>query len=156
MEAGTRDGRWSDTRTSIPADEAWQLMAHFVVDNRGAWKKAVTERTGLAFNQIRLLRRIAAQPRSVSELAEAVGIDAPAASVAMTHLERDGLVERHVDPANRRRKIVSVTDAGREVLHSAMTTPDPAPPAFDDLHAEEIETLRRILVRLDGNRGSHR
>lgn len=153
MEAGTRDGRWSDTRASTPVDEAWQLMAHFVVDNRGAWKKAVTERTGLAFNQIRLLRRIAAQPRSVSELAEAVGIDAPAASVAMTHLERDGLVERHVDPANRRRKIVSVTDAGRAVLHSAMTTPDPAPPAFDDLDAGEIETLRRILGRLDGTRG---
>jgi DNA-binding MarR family transcriptional regulator len=139
---------------TTPADEAWQAMAHFVVDNRGVWKRAVTERTGLAFNQIRLLRRIAARPRSVTELAESVGIDAPAASVAVTQLERDGLVVRDVDPANRRRKIVSVTDAGRDALERAMTTPDPAPAAFDVLSADEIETLRRIVARLDDGRGA--
>jgi DNA-binding MarR family transcriptional regulator len=145
--SNTRD---ASTAPTTPADEAWQRMAHFVIDNRGTWKRAVTERTGLAFNQIRLLRRVAARPRSLGELAEAVGIDAPAASVAVTQLERDGLVVRDVDPANRRRKIVSVTDDGRRALDAAMSTPDPAPEAFDALTDEDVETLRRILGRLDG------
>ena len=145
--SSTRD---ADAAPTTPADEAWQRMAHFVIDNRGTWKRAVTERTGLAFNQIRLLRRIAARPRSLSELADAVGIDAPAASVAVTQLERDGLVVRDVDPANRRRKIVSVTDDGRRALEAAMSTPDPAPAAFDALTDEDVDTLRRILRRLDG------
>ncbi|MEH3154055.1 MAG: MarR family transcriptional regulator [Gordonia paraffinivorans] len=137
------------TSPTTPADEAWQRMAHFVIDNRGSWKRAVTERTGLAFNQIRLLRRIAARPRSLTELADAVGIDAPAASVAVTQLERDGLVVRDVDPANRRRKIVSATEDGQRALDAAMSTPDPAPAAFGALTDEDITTLHRIVATLD-------
>lgn len=142
----------TDQASTTPADEAWQAMAHFVVDNRGAWKRAVTERTGLAFNQIRLLRRIAARARSVTELAESVGIDAPAASVAVSQLERDGLVARDVDPDNRRRKIVSVTDDGRRALDLAMSTPDPAPDAFSSLSDDDIAALHRIVALLDDRR----
>ncbi|MGZ8178305.1 MarR family winged helix-turn-helix transcriptional regulator [Williamsia sp. SKLECPSW1] len=139
---------------ATPADEAWQAMAHFVVDNRGTWKRAVTERTGLAFNQIRLLRRVAACSRSITELAESVGIDAPAASVAVTQLERDGLVARHVDPDNRRRKIVSVTEDGYAALDAAMTTPDPAPAGFAALTPDEIAELRRIVAKIDADPAS--
>jgi DNA-binding MarR family transcriptional regulator len=34
----------------------------------------------------------------------------------VTHLERDGLLEREVDPADRRRTLVWLTDGGRAAL----------------------------------------
>ncbi len=41
-------------------------------------------------------------------------IDPAHGSRAVTALERKGLIERHEDPNNRRRKLISLTDAGKE------------------------------------------
>ena len=51
---------------------------------------------------------------TVKEIGAAATIDAPAATVAVNDLEERGLVVRETDPANRRCKLVSLTDAGRE------------------------------------------
>lgn len=138
----------ADTVPASTVDDTWQRLAHFVGDHRGAWKRAATERTGLAFNHIRLLRRIGAAPRSVTDLADAVGIDAPAASVGVTFLERRGLVVREVDPCNRRRKIVTLTSEGHTVLARAMAAPDPAPSAFAALSDDDVAALTRIVTAL--------
>ena len=49
---------------------------------------------------------------------EAATIDAPAATVAVNDLEDRGLVVRETDPTNRRCKVVSLTDAGRDMRHA--------------------------------------
>ncbi|MDT5160579.1 MAG: hypothetical protein QOC90_889, partial [Mycobacterium sp.] len=112
------------------ADEVWRAMAAAVIDNRDAWRRAVIEETGLPFSRIRIVRRLARRPMTVKQVAEAATIDAPAATVAVNDLEDRGLVVRKTDPTNRRCKVVSLTDAGREMVQVINGIDDPAPDAL--------------------------
>src|ERR1700752_149327 len=98
------------------ADEVWRAMASLVIDNRDGWKRAVIERTGLPFSRIRVLMRLSRQSMTVKQLAHAAAMDAPATVVAVNDLEDRGLALLEIDPTNRRRKVVSLTDAGREMV----------------------------------------
>ena len=109
------------------ADDVWRDMSRFVLDNKDRWRKAVVERTGLPFSRIRILRRLAQRPLTVKEVASAATVDAPAATVAINDLEDRGLVVREIDPANRRCKLVSLTEAGRQMVARIDATDDPAP-----------------------------
>lgn len=51
-------------------------------------------------------------PRSQAEVGRDTGIDRSDVTAALTELEARGLVARSVDPANRRRKIVTLTERG--------------------------------------------
>jgi len=130
------------------ADEVWRTMAAVVIDNRDSWKRAVVERSGLPFSRIRILNRLSRRPMSVKELAHAATIDAPAATVAVNDLEDRGLVVREIDPSNRRCKIVSITEAGRDMVRSLDEITDPAPDALASLDDAELHSLRAILARL--------
>ncbi len=133
------------------ADDVWRTMASLVIDNRDSWKRAVVERTGLPFSRIRILSRLARQPMSVKQIAQAATIDAPAATVAVNDLEGRGLVIRETDPANRRCKMVSLTDAGRDMVRTIDTTDDPAPEMLLGLDETELRKLQAILVKLAGD-----
>ncbi|KZM73202.1 MarR family winged helix-turn-helix transcriptional regulator [Nocardia terpenica] len=130
-------------------DEVWRLLTHVVIDTRDQWKRAVVERTGMPFSRIRVLKRLRKGAMTVSELARAAAMDAPAATVTVNDLEERGLVVREVDPTNRRSKLVSITDAGRAVLADALGTPDPAPEPLVDLPADELSALHEILRKLE-------
>ena len=123
-------------------------MSSLVLDNKDGWRRAVVDRTGLPFSRIRILRRLASQPMTVKEVAEAVTIDAPAATVAVNDLEARGLVDRQPHPDNRRCKLVSLTEAGRDVIAVLDDTDDPAPAALAALDEQDLQALRRILARL--------
>jgi DNA-binding MarR family transcriptional regulator len=130
------------------ADEVWRTLTTLVFDHRDSWRRAAIERTGLPFSRIRILKRLAREPLTVKELAYAATVDAPAATVAVNDLEGRGLVTREVDPANRRCKLVSLTDAGRGLLAQLEAVEDPAPEALAALDAEDLEALRTILGKL--------
>ena len=130
------------------ADEVWRTMAAVVIDNRDSWKRAVVERSGLPFSRIRILKRLSRRSMSVKELAHAATIDAPAATVAVNDLEGRGLVVREIDPANRRCKIVSLTEDGHAMLRMIDATEDPAPEALASLDDADLKRLQSILVRL--------
>ena len=130
------------------ADEVWRVMAAAVMDNRDSWKRAVVEQSGLPFSRIRILKRLSRQSMSVKELAHAATIDAPAATVAVNDLEDRGLVVREIDPSNRRCKIVSLTEAGRDMVRMIDEIADPAPDALASLDDAELRSLRAILARL--------
>jgi DNA-binding MarR family transcriptional regulator len=130
------------------ADEVWRMMAAAVMDNRDSWKRAVVERSGLPFSRIRILKRLSRQSMSVKELAHAATIDAPAATVAVNDLEDRGLVVREIDPSNRRCKIVSLTEAGRDMVRVIDDIADPAPDALASLKEGELRSLRALLMRL--------
>ncbi|MFX6728793.1 MarR family transcriptional regulator, partial [Acinetobacter baumannii] len=68
------------------------------------------------FSRIRALTRLQDGPRTLSELAEAMSIDAPAATVIVNDLESRGLVERQALPDDRRAKRVSLTAEGRRMV----------------------------------------
>lgn len=50
------------------------------------------------------------------ELAEAVGKDKPTVSRMVELVSNRGLIERHEDSRDRRRKVIALTDSGRVVL----------------------------------------
>jgi DNA-binding MarR family transcriptional regulator len=130
------------------ADEVWRAMAALVIDNRDSWKRAVVEQTGLPFSRIRILKRLDRRPMSVKQVAQAATIDAPAATVAVNDLEERGLVVRSVDPTNRRCKVVSLTDAGRNMVRKIDAIHDPAPDVLAALDDTELKELRAILGKL--------
>ena len=130
------------------ADQVWQSMSTLVLDSKDGWRRAVVERTGLPFSRIRILKRLARQPMTVKQVAEAATIDAPAATVAINDLEARGLVIRETDPQNRRCKLVSLTDAGRAVIAVLDGTEDPAPEPLAALDAADLQTLQAILRRI--------
>ncbi|APE18405.1 MarR family winged helix-turn-helix transcriptional regulator [Mycolicibacterium pallens] len=130
------------------ADQVWRSMSSLVLDNKDRWRRAVVDRTGLPFSRIRILRRLAAQPMTVKEVAEAATIDAPAATVAVNDLEARGLVVRQPHPENRRCKLVSLTDAGRDVIAVLDETDDPAPQMLASLDEQDLQALQEILARV--------
>lgn len=71
-------------------------------------------------------------------------------------LESLGLVVRTRDPDDGRRRVVSITDAGLERRDAA----DAAVNAVEErltagIAADDLRTLRRVLLQLDANTGAH-
>ena len=130
------------------ADEVWRAMAAVVFDNRDGWKRDVIETSGLPFSRIRVLRRLARKAMSLREIAEATMMDAPAATVAINDLEDRGLVVRTPDPADRRSKLVSLTQAGCDVVDRIDRVEDPAPPSIAALSDDDLRALRDVLAKL--------
>ena len=129
-------------------DRLWRDLAAVVHDNRDGWKRAVVERSGLPFSRIRILQRLRRGPLSVKQVAAAATVDAPAATVAINDLEDRGLVRRQVDPANRRRKAVSLTDAGLAMIAAIDAVDDPAPEVVTGLDEVDLANLRSIVDKL--------
>jgi DNA-binding MarR family transcriptional regulator len=75
-------------------------------------------------------------------------MDAPATTVAVNDLEARGLVVRETDPTNRRCKVVSLTDAGRETVRTIGMVEDPAPNAIAALDEAELEQLKAIIDKV--------
>jgi DNA-binding MarR family transcriptional regulator len=119
-----------------------------VIDNRDGWKRAVVEKSGLPFSRIRVLKRLSRGSMTVKQLAHAATMDAPATTVAVNYLEDRGLVVREPDPDNRRCKVVSLTDAGREVLANIDAVTDPAPDALAALDPAQLKALKAIIDTL--------
>jgi DNA-binding MarR family transcriptional regulator len=133
------------------ADDVWRAMSSLVIDNRDSWKRAVVDRSGLPFSRIRVLRRLARGPMTVKQVAVAATMDAPAATVAVNDLEDRGLVVRTPEPTNRRCKVVSLTDAGRDMVQRIDETDDPAPEILLGLDKAELRKLQTILAKLSGD-----
>jgi DNA-binding MarR family transcriptional regulator len=127
------------------ADEVWRAMASLVIDNRDGWKRAVVEQSGLPFSRIRILARLSRRSMTVKQLAHAATMDAPATTVAVNDLEDRGLVVRATDPTNRRCKVVSLTDAGREMVDKIDSVDDPAPNALATLDDAQLKELKAII-----------
>lgn len=141
----------SGDRQAELADEVWRGLTALVFDHRDRWRRAVIEQTGLPFSRVRVLKRLAREPLTVKQLAYAATVDAPAATVAVNDLEERGLVVREIDPANRRCKLVSLTEAGRTLLARIDRVEDPAPDALAALDAEDLEAVRAILRKISGS-----
>lgn len=59
-------------------------------------------------------------PKSAVALARSEGLQPQSLSRLLSQLEGDGLIQRSVDPADRRRQRIELTDGGRRVAQQAM------------------------------------
>jgi DNA-binding MarR family transcriptional regulator len=88
-------------------------------------------------------------PMGQQALIEALGVDPSVLVALLNDLERDGLVQRRRDPADRRRHIVQITSSGS----AAVAKVDAAITAvecdlFADLTEDEMTQLQRMLARV--------
>lgn len=123
--------------------EVWSLMSDLVLDNQR--RREVSEAVGLSFGRTRAVRRVAAEPMSMGELAAVLGIDRPNATVLVDDLERQGLVRRRPHPTDRRAKLVEATRKGRGIAKRANEILGTPPAAMSALSADDLTTLRRVL-----------
>ena len=89
----------------------------------------------LTMDQVRLLKLLSHEPRTLGELAAGHGVTPSTMSRSVDVLVRREWVSRTNDPANRRQVILQLTDAGR-AAHAQM-----------DRHA--ADTLTRLIEELD-------
>jgi DNA-binding MarR family transcriptional regulator len=135
---------------SATSREVWLLMADLVLDNER--RREVADALGISFGRARTVRRLARRPMSMRELATALGIEPPNATVVVDDLEALGLVRRRPHPTDRRAKVVEATRKGKEMARRADAILATPPPALDALSSEDLETLRRILASVAGQR----
>lgn len=84
-------------------------------------------------------------PASQADLGRCTGIDRSDVTAAMAELESRNLIERTVDPAHKRRNIVTLTPEGTEQLRDLDTVVDSVQ---DELLAPLTATQRRQFITL--------
>jgi DNA-binding MarR family transcriptional regulator len=131
---------------SATAREVWLLMTDLVLDN--ARRREVSDALGMSFGRARTVRRLARRPMSMRELADALDIDPPNATVVVDDLEAAGLVRRRPHPTDRRAKLVEATRKGKALARRADAILATPPAALSTLGAEDLDALRRILEQL--------
>jgi DNA-binding MarR family transcriptional regulator len=84
----------------------------------------------------------------VTELAERLGIDAPAVTRKVQQLERLGFVARDADPEDKRATRIRLTSSGEETLQLVLQAHKRRlAQLFDDWTAEELQTFGVSMSR---------
>jgi DNA-binding MarR family transcriptional regulator len=104
---------------------------------------AAAERVGLTSAQAHVLMRLE-QPTRMGDLAEAKTCDPSSVTAMVRRLERDGLVQRVVDPTDARARLVQLTASG-ERARSGLAE---AAAHADDVIRELPEEHRSALAAL--------
>lgn len=126
--------------------EVWVLMSELVLDHQR--RRQVSEAVGLSFSRTRAVRRVADDPLAMGELAAALGIDRPNATVLVDDLEARGLVRRRPHPTDRRAKLVEATRKGKSVARRANEILNTPPAALSSLAKEDLDALKRVLAKI--------
>jgi DNA-binding MarR family transcriptional regulator len=101
--------------------------------------------------RLRMLEALAAasHPLTVSEAAEAIGVDQPRASRLVQQGVDHGLVRREADPADARRTRIALTDAGEALLRGFRgERRDAVGQALADFSEADRRELARLLTML--------
>lgn len=89
-------------------------------------------------------------PMSAGELAACEKVQPPSMTKVLAHLEERGLVRRDAHPTDKRQAIISVTDAGRELLESERRSRDAwLSQRLSQLSPDERALLRDVVPILD-------
>ncbi|MEO7078550.1 MarR family winged helix-turn-helix transcriptional regulator [Rhodococcus sp. BP22] len=132
------------------APDVWSDLRKLVLEVSDP-HRAVVAATGESFFRTKVLRRLLHGPLSAGELAEQLGSDPPYLSIALRDLEARGHLERTEDPFDRRRRVVALTDSGRELARVANDVLRTPPAALNALNEADLATLARILSSLLGD-----
>src|ERR1019366_1607562 len=116
-------------------------------------RRSTPELLGQTLKELGALSFLRDYPETTQHaLSDGLCIDANYCVLLLNDLEADDLIERRRDPADRRRHIVSMTDAGRKALHQA----EAAQQTLEDvilgaLNEEERSSLAHLLRKaIDG------
>src|SRR3546814_15174241 len=128
------------TATQTYAEHAWHILVSLVMESRGYWRRKISEATGMPFSRYRALKRLRAESRTLRDLAEEMGTDAPATTVLVDDIETRGPVKSQPHPTDRRAKRVTATAAGPRPLGCWQKTTADAAAAMIKWPRTEIQT----------------
>ena len=131
----------------VSAAQAWAQMQEFIAGQDR--RRALRFELDLGVQKAELLIRLAQAPMTLREIAQAVEVDPSAATVGVDQLERRGFVQRGAHPDDKRRKLVHLTDAGRQAAATAQRIFTDPPPALAALAADDLAALTRIFATLN-------
>jgi len=129
------------------AAEAWGHMRALVLDLHDRRQEACAT-VDLSIAKIKALRALSNEPMTMRELAARLSADPPYVTLIGDDLERRGFITRSVHPTDRRAKLVTLTDAGRDANARAQRVLAEPPAALAELPADELAVLTRVLERL--------
>jgi len=99
-----------------------------------------------------VFRSLAEQPMTVSELAAHLEITKQGAGQIIDDMERRGYVEREPDPADRRARLVRLSERGRQALANARRFHRDYERRLARTHGSDaVETLRKMLEAIAGS-----
>ncbi|WP_188280762.1 MarR family winged helix-turn-helix transcriptional regulator [Streptomyces sp. CBMA29] len=148
--SGTPDSTGAGTASGTPdatAERIWRNLRTYVLE-RNERRKETSEALGMSFFRIKVLRRVAASPARLSELAAELSSDRPYTTLVVDDLAKRGLVERHEHPTDRRSKIVTATAEGHAAADRANAIMGAPPESLSALSAADLTALDRIVAAL--------
>jgi DNA-binding MarR family transcriptional regulator len=123
-------------------------MQEFVLSQDPSPELRDTLRLGRGSGRVKTLLSLANGPRSLGDLAEMTGADAPYVTLIVNELEARGLVTRTPDTEDRRRKLVGLTTTGEHAVQTAQHIINRPPPSLEALPKHELANLADLLDRL--------
>lgn len=136
------DGR--DDRDDL--SEAW-IRIRNLVHNTDV-RVRVSEATGLSFVKVKALRHLQDRPHAMHELAAELVTDKPYVTQIINSLEELGHVARSVSVTDRRSRLVTLSESGRELAERADAILNEPPAVFAALGADDLATLNEILGKI--------
>ncbi len=143
---GTDAQQGTDARDATAA-QVYAVMRRLVLDEDDH-RNEVADTLGMSFIRTKALRRLVDGSLRMSELTAKLATDKPYTTVIVDDLERRGLVVRSVHPDDRRCKIVTITEAGRQAADQAEAILSRPPRALLGLGDAKLAELKRLLGSL--------
>lgn len=112
--------------------------------------EAIRQKTGQPRARWQTLAALAFSdgPIATIELAERMAMQWPSLIRTLDGLEADGLIERRVNPADKRSRLVTVTDQGLAVFREVKAVLDPTRAALlEEFTDAELNAAERLLDR---------
>ena len=104
----------------------------------------------LSPRHIAALEQLLGRPLTVGELASRLGLTLPTVSGVLADLDRAGFIERHPDPADRRRTIVQVIPAQATLIGQWLDgAAKPIARVLDQLSPTEQQAFLKAMDLLD-------
>jgi DNA-binding MarR family transcriptional regulator len=95
-----------------------------------------------------VIRALADRERTLTELAELLAVTKQAAIKVVDEMEARGFLERRADPADRRAKVLVLTDRGRRVRRTALAASRRMERELRrDLDDDQVDAFRAVLTR---------
>lgn len=129
------------------SEEIINLMYHVM---RQLNKHEVVEPVAVNAYQLHTLYLLTQQPRTMSELAEALAVTLPSTTAMVNRLVEHGWVERRADAHDRRVVHLHLKEAGRVALRKAKAARYRKLKALlDAMQEADVATLHRIFSNLN-------
>ena len=127
-------------------------LLHRAAQRMHAVTGAAAEAHGLSLRDHIVLSALHKSPGLTQiELGRALGMDKSTLTSELDRLGRAGLLQRAVDPRDRRARVLELTPAGEQLCTAVATAAERAETeALHAFPAEEVATLRRMLFDLIG------